>query len=327
MIGAAESKRTEYFLKAAETVGLPVTVVSYHLAAKDDTEPLGECMVKLDPPTYHSADISDIYSQLVPYLAFWERLSTFPGIRFLNEVEAIIQTLDKRVCKQALLAAEIACTPLLPEAPDFITLREIMLLGKISGAFIKPRWGSGAAGVLALRVRHKREEDVLCTSAKLLPGGNLMNTKQLRRLSDPIQIETIVNSVLTQGAIIEEWLPKARINGWCFDLRVVYQFGKIAYITTRQSTWPITNLHLNNRPFTADFLSDNVLAEIESLCHKAAGVFPGLRVSGMDVLLEPGTFNPLIIEINAQGDLIYQDIFADNRIYTEQTLWIAKNGA
>ena len=36
------------------------------------------------------------------------------------------------------------------------------------------------------------------------------------------------------------------------------------------------------------------------------------------MLLEQGTMKPYIIEINGQGDLIYQDIYGENRIYKRQ---------
>ena len=35
-------------------------------------------------------------------------------------------------------------------------------------------------------------------------------------------------------------------------------------------------------------------------------------------MLEKGSMRPRIIEMNAQGDLIYQDIFHENRIYARQ---------
>ena len=35
-------------------------------------------------------------------------------------------------------------------------------------------------------------------------------------------------------------------------------------------------------------------------------------------MLDRGSRKPRIIEINGQGDLIYQDIFSENKIYTEQ---------
>ena len=52
--------------------------------------------------------------------------------------------------------------------------------------------------------------------------------------------------------------------------------------------------------------------------------FPGLRSAGIDILLEKGSLRPRIIEMNAQGDLIYQDIYHENVIYSQQVRMIKK---
>ena len=61
-----------------------------------------------------------------------------------------------------------------------------------------------------------------------------------------------------------------------------------------------------------------VVEEVERLCLQALACFPGLRSAGVDVLLEKGSLKPRIIEMNGQGDLIYQDIYQDNGIYGHQ---------
>ena len=38
----------------------------------------------------------------------------------------------------------------------------------------------------------------------------------------------------------------------------------------------------------------------------------------MDVLLEKGSLEPRIIEMNAQGDLLHRDVYNENRIYKRQ---------
>ena len=38
----------------------------------------------------------------------------------------------------------------------------------------------------------------------------------------------------------------------------------------------------------------------------------------MDILLEKGSLRPRVIEMNGQGDLIYQDIYDKNKIYRHQ---------
>ena len=46
--------------------------------------------------------------------------------------------------------------------------------------------------------------------------------------------------------------------------------------------------------------------------------FPGLSGAGIDLLPERGRLSLRVIEMNAQGDLMYQDIFHENRIYRHQ---------
>ena len=119
---------------------------------------------------------------------------------------------------------------------------------------------------------------------------------------------------------MERWYAKAEYAGYCYDLRAVVLDGTVEFLLGRLSKGPITNLHLNNHPLEASKLGmdQKAFAEIASLCKDAVNCFPGIRIAGIDILLEKGSMRPRIIEMNAQGDLIYQDIFHENRIYARQ---------
>ena len=73
-----------------------------------------------------------------------------------------------------------------------------------------------------------------------------------------------------------------------------------------------------------------VLDSVGEICRKAMGCFTGLRSAGIDILLEKGSLKPRIIEMNAQGDLVYQDIYHQNIIYGHQAeimkQWISGGG-
>ena len=120
--------------------------------------------------------------------------------------------------------------------------------------------------------------------------------------------------------IVERWHPKAEFQGKSFDLRVVYQFGHVVHMVVRQSSGPITNLHLNNQAMDIKELGLSLQQriQIEELCQQSEKAFEGFNMAGIDIMLEKGSIRPLIIEMNGQGDLIYQDIFGENRIYGEQ---------
>ena len=92
------------------------------------------------------------------------------------------------------------------------------------------------------------------------------------------------------------------------------------FILARLSKGPITNLHLNNQPLLASQLNlpKTVMEQIAVLCQKACICYPENRSVGIDILLEKRSFKPRIIEMNGQGDLIYQDIYQDNQIYFHQ---------
>ena len=127
--------------------------------------------------------------------------------------------------------------------------------------------------------------------------------------------------------IVEKWIAKDDISGINYDLRVVYQFGNIDFIQVRGSkSNAITNLHLNNMPIDLKDIniSQNLMFEIKDLCKRAMKCFKGLKSVGFDILIEKNTKNPYIIEMNAQGDLMYKDIYFDNKIYKKQVEMMVK---
>lgn len=125
---------------------------------------------------------------------------------------------------------------------------------------------------------------------------------------------------------MEEWIPKEQLQGENYDLRVVSGEEEIDYVVVRCSKGGITNLHLNNnaRLWSELPLSEDVRQRIYLLCRKAVRTL-GLRYGGVDVLIERGTDTPYIIEVNGQGDHIYQDMYAHNSIYTRQIRTIKRN--
>lgn len=332
LVGDRASKGTLYFEKAAAELGLSVEFIQMPYGkdmAYFPRERLEGCLVKLDPPRFDSAGIAEMGRNMERYRDFLTALADIEGVRMLNAPAAILDTLDKAVCKQRLKAAGVAITPVLTDRlTDMQNLRRLMVKEQKYRVFIKPTYGSGAGGVLAYRICPGREKAVLYTSA-YLDGNTLINTKKLRRYDDLDMIDKIGNEVLSGGALVEEWMPKARHGDKTYDLRVVYQFGRISYIVARQSRGPVTNLHLNNDAlaFSGLALPENRVEAIADLCRDAVSVFPGLNVAGIDILLTQDKLIPHIIEMNAQGDLIYQDIYDQNRIYKDQIImWRKYNG-
>ncbi|EAC0959705.1 hypothetical protein YP94_004191 [Salmonella enterica subsp. enterica] len=189
---------------------------------------------------------------------------------------------------------------------------------RVASVFIKPSLGSGAAGVIALR-RHPDGIKQVLYSAIAISGQQLFNSKKIQQYRQKEDIQLIIDGVLQQENLVEQWLPKASVKRKTYDLRIVCLDGEIIWRVVRTSSQPITNLHLQNQAYRFESLelSAAKVAEIDTLCQNAMRLFPDIRLAGIDVLLTT-SLTPYIIEINGQGDLIYQDAQQNNLIYQAQ---------
>lgn len=324
LIGQTGTKRRDYFFKAAEELGLEVSFLEIGSPLVHVAE---NSVVKLDPPQYRDSDISKLNSLVKGYTDYIENISN-NKLTFLNSPESIINTLDKKKCKDILIQKGVPVTPLVDEIfPDIDTLRNYIRENKTYNLFIKPRYGSGAAGIIAYRYNPNINSEIAYTSINKVEG-KFVNTKNIRKIDQVEIIEDTANFILSQGCIVEKWIPKPKHNNLSYDLRVVYQFGKIDFMVARCSSSPITNLHLNNNALDINLLNlpKAVICKIEELCKESVACFKGLNYAGIDILLRGKNLEPVIIEINAQGDLIYQDIYNENRIYRNQLIRMVNYG-
>jgi len=327
LIGDKDSKRTGYFLKAAGKQGVPVRFISWEKIFKGfNYRVLEGAAVKIDPPSYKITELGMMQENLLIYQNILKDMALC-RCTFLNTPEAILNVLDKRAAKKELEKHMLTVTRMVSEnVNSALQLIGIMRDKREYSVFIKPVNYSGAAGVAAFRLNPANGRMKLYTSCRL-DKGKLYNTKKLHVLENNIDIINIIDSLAGMGGvhkmprlIAEKWYPKDSFNGKSYDLRVVYQYGRVSYIVVRQSDGPVTNLHLNNQAmdFKELMLPENIVSGIEEICSKAVAVFKGLNMAGIDIMLDKGSRKPRIIEINGQGDLIYQDIFSDNKIYSEQ---------
>ncbi len=334
LIGTEEGKRTDYMRRGAAEEGIPLELLPWGslqnpsspeklrkctLLSQSATELLQGAAVKIDPPPSQTCHLEQMNRNLETYRDSLEQLAK-AECRFLNSPEAICLLLDKRQAKHLLMERGIPVTEMFPEEPCNMTqLLELMKRRRCYSVFVKPRYFSGAAGVAAFRIYPRQGKFCLYSSCRI-ENNRLTNTKKLSRTENPGEISHLLNRLLALGCVVERWHPKANFHGKSYDLRVVFQFGHIAFMVARQSAGPITNLHLNNQalPVASLGLTPPILDEIGNICAQACSAFPGLSMAGVDILLEQGTLRPRIIEMNGQGDLIYQDIYGENRIYREQ---------
>ncbi len=328
LIGEEESKRTIYMMRAAKSEDASLRFIPWSLLQKpSEVRQLEGAVVKIDPLSFQTACFDVMNRQLQKYQERLEMLQT-TECRFLNSPEGILSLLDKRKTKRKLQEREISVTQMFPERVNCTEeLLEVMTKRRCPGIFIKPVLFSGAAGVSALRFHPFSGQMRLYTSCRL-EQSQLINTKKMFCLTETGKIQELLDALLDMDCILERWHPKAEFQGKSFDLRVVYQFGRVAYMVVRQSDGPITNLHLNNQAIEVERLGLSLKQrlEIENLCEQAVLSFDGISMAGIDIMLEKGSQKPRIIEMNGQGDLIYQDIFSENKIYREQLRWMKQKG-
>ncbi|NBJ93817.1 STM4014 family protein [Parablautia muri] len=292
----------------------------------------GEVFLKIEPPLWKSSSLKELkiltgeYEKRLAELSFLEKEQ---GVTFFNAPGAIALLLDKRTCKQKLMKAGLPVTELLDGDRKVSdrnakfsagNLLDFMREKGMYQIFIKPVKGSGAAGVSAFRYQPATGRMALYTCAMIFPGIGLVNTKRLRHFVSREDIFPLLDEILELDCIWERWYAKAEYQGFSYDLRVVMQEGEMDFVLARLSKGPITNLHLNNHPLQIGDLQlpKSSIYAVKTICQKAMACFEGLRCAGIDILLEKGSLNPRIIEMNGQGDLIYQDIYHENLIYRHQ---------
>lgn len=332
LLGVPDTKRTVYLKKGADCAGIPITLWDWRECRGDGKQAFfdkrfkgAEIFLKIDPPPWDSCCLEELDCLALEYEKDLEELAELGEkgqVSFFNHPWGVKCLLDKRECKRHLRKSGAAVTETLTDGVDTVEqLLEDMEQSHMSQVFLKPVRGSGAAGVAAFRYQRKTGQMVLYTCGLEDPlTGRLVNTKRLRRFTDRREILSLLDRLLGLDCMAERWYAKAECQGLSYDLRAVVQDGQVDFMLARLSRGPVTNLHLNNRPLGMSELGLPlaVREQTEDLCRKAAGCFHGVRGVGVDVLLEKGSLRPRIIEMNGQGDLIYQDIYKENIIYRHQ---------
>ena len=319
------SKRIEYFVEAGKHLQTEVCFMTYE-ELFSCLPLLRQAVIKLEPCVSDETDFLKYALLNQAYKETLQRLSEMSlpdDVCFLNTPDALLRALDKKETKEVLMDKGLKVTPMLPSPQSFDELRQLLAdCGR--GCFLKPRYGSGAGGIMAIRYQPNRNKWVVYTTLRQVDGV-IHNTKRINRLSVEKEIIPLAEAVIQTEAILEEWIPKAQLQGENYDLRVVCRESEIDYIVVRCSKGSITNLHLNNKAhwWNELSLSEEVRQQIYFQCQEAVQSLD-LQYAGVDVLIERGTDIPYIIEVNGQGDHVYQDMFDHNSIYTQQIKNIKK---
>jgi hypothetical protein len=216
---------------------------------------------------------------------------------------------DKVRCQGEFARAGLPVPRGLGPVRCFAELRERMRAAGLRGVFVKLAHGSSASGVVAYRTGGGHQE-ALTTAEMVRQGGELRlyNSRLIRRYARATEVAALIDALAREGVQVEEWLPKAGLDGHVFDLRVVVIAGEARHTVVRMSRSPMTNLHLLNRRGNADAVAARMGADAwraaRQTCERAAAVFPDSLHLGVDLLIAPDFKRRAVLEANAFGDLL-----------------------
>ncbi len=338
VLGVASSKRTREVHASCERQGWPVPRVvewAQWLARPQalDAALAAPCVFKIEPPgddprVHHRLMCWGsqalgmrqpsvlLHGELAGGKAWFEgfrlamqaladQLTRQPAAVVVNSPADIVAMTDKLECQQRLQAHGIETPRLFGPIGSH---EELMLLLDHHGldrVFVKARYGSSAAGVVAFR-RNRRGQQQATTTARLVregPDVRLFNVKRVSRYQRLDEVRQMLDLVCADGAYVEDWIPKPRCGAGHFDLRVLALRGQAAHRVARVSEHAMTNLHLDARREAPDrLLPAATIRGIEQIVSRAAAVFGHSQVIGFDVV--PHRAGPRVLEANAFGDLL-----------------------
>jgi hypothetical protein len=255
--------------------------------------------------------------------ALGRQLAACPPHVLMTHPDEVAVMFDKPRC-QALFAA--AGVPVPPALGPVRSYDELGLRMKEAGrrrVFVKLAHGSSASGVVAYQTDGARE--LAITSVEMAGAGDglrLYNSRHIRRYERRREIAALIDALARERVQVEQWVPKAGLDGRVFDLRVLVIAGRPRHTVVRLSRSPMTNLHLKNQRGDAAAVRQHMgeeawLAARES-CRRAAAVFPQSLCAAIDLAITPGFRRHAVLEINAFGDLLPGIVDAGQDSYTAQ---------
>jgi glutathione synthase/RimK-type ligase-like ATP-grasp enzyme len=232
-----------------------------------------------------------------------QALGAAPAHRRMQRSDAVLAMCDKDETHRRLERAGVPVPPAVLGAPTAADALEAVRARGWTQVFVKPRYGSSAAGAMALRWSGAR---VAAITTAAWRHGHLVNSRRPVRLNDWRDVHRVLDAVAPQGLHVQRWIPKASWGGGPVDLRVVVVGGQARHTLARIGTGPMTNLHLGGRrgdlaALRADVGSQRWAALADS-CELAVAAFPGALYGGVDVMLSPGWRDHHVLEVNAFGD-------------------------
>ena len=255
----------------------------------------------------------------IRHLAQWQRgwnsvcrelqsaLEAHPETRTIGAPRDLVTLFDKTRCHAACIEHGIRVPPSPGRIGGYDTLRAAMTEHDMPRVFVKPNAGSSASGVLAYETASGGREQMTAALEvrQTADGPALYNNRRIRRYTDHGTIQAVIDCLARDGVHVERWIPKPSFDGHVWDLRVLTIAGRARHRVARLSRTPLTNLHLLNRRESVERLglAPDVVAAIEATAMQIAALFSDSLHVGIDILV-PRNAAPLVLEVNAFGDLL-----------------------
>jgi glutathione synthase/RimK-type ligase-like ATP-grasp enzyme len=232
-----------------------------------------------------------------------------PNVRWVNHPSDIATLFDKRLCHRLFTAANIPVPAGLGAVRSFDELLVRMDETGHRQVFVKLACGSSASGVVAFRTAGRRFQAITTVELDRSSGAlRAYNSRRISTYESPADVAVLLDLLCREGVQVEEWVPKATLDGMTFDLRVLVVGGEARHIVPRCSPTPMTNLHLLNARGDLDrvrnFVPPDRWEAALRTSVRVASLFPGCLHVGIDLAFTPSFRRHVVLEANAFGDLL-----------------------
>lgn len=237
------------------------------------------------------------------------RIAQRRGASMSTNAEEVACSFDKTATLSRLREAAIPVPLSLFPFTRFETLAHVMERLPRPRMFVKLRYGSAAAGMIAL-ARHGNQWRAITTAEPY--GDGVRATRKLRRLDSRTEIAQLIDRLSPLGLHAEPWLPKIGIHGRVADVRLVMLADGTIFPVLRTSRHPMTNLHLGGTRGPVEPLIRRIGTEsweaILATARKAARCFPASHVLGLDIAILADGRSHAVLEVNVFGDFVKEVI-------------------
>jgi glutathione synthase/RimK-type ligase-like ATP-grasp enzyme len=233
------------------------------------------------------------------------------GADTMHTAEEIAVCFDKPACQARLARHGVPIPACLGSPRSYDELK--ILVHSDRRVMVKLAHGSGAVGCVAIHYANGRARAVTTVAQMQMAGeSRLYLSKRPIYLAGELEIAALVDRLCVEGVQAEAWLPKARWHGRNIDLRVVTIDGVPRHVVVRSSTSVFTNLTLgarrDNLSAIVQRMGPHVWQRIRDTCASVAAAFPVSFTLGIDVLIRPDWDRHNVLEVNAFGDLLINEL-------------------